>query len=171
MFSWPWLTAKAPNTSSAPSPHLESWKADPNLQHSDGQNFCTWESATPHQSETQRNPLNNSHLKSLLCLNFLLSPSKKLWPLVCSFSANKNPASEKGQCKSQASNSSCWTPSPPLHCSYGRCIKKKIIAATRFHSKTVHAHPQLCVHRNTEGLELSFSIVLLHLRGSHINAV
>lgn len=166
MFSWPWLTAKAPTP---PLPHQDRRKAVPNLQHSDGQNFCNWESATPRQSKTRQNSCDKVSLKILTLPQFFTQEtSKKLWPLVPSSSANKNPASEKGQCKS---NSSCWTSSPPFHCSYGRCIKKKITVATRLHSKTAHAHPQFCVHRNTEGLGLSSSTVPLCLGGSHINAV
>lgn len=56
IFSWPWLTAKAPSTSSVLSPHLDRWKADPNLQDSDGQNFCNWESATPHSKQNTAKP-------------------------------------------------------------------------------------------------------------------
>lgn len=56
-------TRMAPDASSPPSPHLNGWKADPNLKHSDGQNICNWELVTPRQSKTQQNPRDKTCLK------------------------------------------------------------------------------------------------------------
>lgn len=153
-FPWPWLTAHSDGYRHLllPSPHLDRQKVDPSLKHSDGRNCCNWELVTPHQNKTQQNPRDKICLKILTPPHFFLPiPSKKLWPAVLSSSAIKNPTSEKGQRKSKASYSYCWTTAfPPLRSGYRRCIKKKITAATRLHLKIAHAHPQLCVHGNTE---------------------
>lgn len=69
-FPWPWLTAHSDGYQHLllPSPHLDRQKVDPSLKHSDGQNCCDWEFATPHQSKTQQNPRDN------ICLKILTPP-------------------------------------------------------------------------------------------------
>lgn len=52
--------------------------ADPNLKHSDGQNFCNWESVAPRQSKTWQNPRDKICLKTLPPLQFSTQPFQEI---------------------------------------------------------------------------------------------
>lgn len=71
-------TRMAPKDSSPPSPHLDRWKADPNLKHSDGQNVCNWELVTPRQGKTQKSPRDKICLKILTPPHFFTCPFQEI---------------------------------------------------------------------------------------------
>lgn len=76
----------APDASSSSSLHLDGWKFDPDLTHSDGLNFYKWELVLPCQSKSQQNWYDKICLKILYSTSFFYQSLSRncgpqcLWP-------------------------------------------------------------------------------------------